>query len=75
MNKFNRVIKHFGSPTKTALALGVTVQAICFWRDGERQINPKICVLSEKLTDGKVTRKDLRPKDFAEIWPELANND
>ena len=25
----------------------------------------------EKLTNGAVTRKDLRPDDWHEIWPEL----
>lgn len=26
----------------------------------------------ELATKGKVTRQDMRPKDFADIWPELA---
>ena len=29
------------------------------------------CVQIEKLTNGAVTRKDLRPDDWHEIWPEL----
>jgi DNA-binding transcriptional regulator YdaS (Cro superfamily) len=72
MEAFARAIKFFGNNTKTALALGVTVQAVCFWRDGEREINPKGCVKIEKLTNGLVTRKDLRPNDWQDIWPELA---
>jgi DNA-binding transcriptional regulator YdaS (Cro superfamily) len=71
MNKFNEVIAFFGSPTKTAIALGVSLQAVCFWRDGEREVNPKVCVMIEQLTNGKVTRKDLRPNDWKQIWPEL----
>lgn len=29
----------------------------------------------ERLTQGAVTRKDLRPNDWHEIWPELAVNE
>jgi len=28
----------------------------------------------ERATDGAVTRKDLRPEDWHEIWPELASD-
>lgn len=34
-------------------------------------INPVTCVLIEKNSLGKVSRKDLRPDDWADIWPEL----
>lgn len=30
------------------------------------------CVRIERLTNGQVTRRDLRPDDWYEIWPELA---
>ena len=30
------------------------------------------CVPIERATLGAVTRKDLRPDDWADIWPELA---
>ncbi|HYN54371.1 MAG TPA: YdaS family helix-turn-helix protein [Methylotenera sp.] len=42
------------------------------WVNGTRPIAPHQCVLIEKLTDGKVTRKDLHPDDWFDIWPELA---
>jgi DNA-binding transcriptional regulator YdaS (Cro superfamily) len=71
MNKFSKVLKKFGTPTETAAAIGVTVQAVCFWRDGDREINPKTCVIIESLMDGEVTRKDLRPDDWQQLWPEL----
>lgn len=71
MSKYNEVIEHFGSPTKTSVALGVSVQAVCFWRDSLREINPKTCVDIERITNGKFTRKDLRPNDWQDIWPEL----
>lgn len=31
------------------------------------------CVAIEGVTDGKVTRRDLRPDDWQDIWPELAD--
>lgn len=54
-----------------ARLLDVTVQAVCFWRDGKRSLPIKHCAAIEQATNGKVTRKDLRPDDWAQIWPEL----
>lgn len=34
-------------------------------------LSPKLCVQIEQATDGAVTRRDLRPDDWAQIWPEL----
>lgn len=39
--------------------------------NGHRAISPERCVAIEKATDGKVTRRDLRPDDWKAIWPEL----
>lgn len=75
MKTFNDVIEYFGSATKTAEALDVTVQAVCFWRDGERKISAEIAARSEKVTNKHVTRKDLFPDNWIEIWPELANEE
>lgn len=43
------------------------------WRHGYSGRRPGAanCVAIEKATDGKVTRKDLRPDDWHLIWPEL----
>lgn len=41
------------------------------WRKGIRSIGPAECVLIEKISDGAVTRKDLRD-DWMKIWPEIA---
>ena len=35
-------------------------------------IHPVTCSRIEKVTSGAVTRRDLRPDDWVEIWPELA---
>jgi len=39
---------------------------------GQRMPGEKLCVAIERETNGAVTRKDLRPDDWQEIWPELA---
>jgi DNA-binding transcriptional regulator YdaS (Cro superfamily) len=44
------------------------------WQHGyaARLPGPIYCVAIERATAGAVTRRDLRPDDWAEIWPELA---
>jgi DNA-binding transcriptional regulator YdaS (Cro superfamily) len=44
------------------------------WQHGyaDRKPSPEYCVSIERATEGKVTRKDLRPDDWEAIWPELA---
>ncbi|MBI1625378.1 transcriptional regulator [Comamonas suwonensis] len=34
-------------------------------------LREKVCALAEAHSAGAVTRKDLRPDDWTEIWPEL----
>jgi DNA-binding transcriptional regulator YdaS (Cro superfamily) len=34
--------------------------------------SPAVAVSIERLSDGQVTRQELRPDDWADIWPELA---
>ena len=72
MTPIQRAVRLCGGPTKTARLLGVTQQAVRFWRDGERQFPVEKCSLLEQLTGGKVTRQQLRPHDWPVIWPELA---
>lgn len=40
-------------------------------QDG-RKPSPELCVQIEQVTQGKVTRRDLR-EDWQAIWPELAD--
>jgi DNA-binding transcriptional regulator YdaS (Cro superfamily) len=37
-----------------------------------REASPELCVLIERESDNRITRKELRPADWARIWPELA---
>lgn len=55
-----------------AETLNVSAGMVTQWLKGYRPISPEKCVEIEKATNGMVTRKDLRPKDWKKIWPELA---
>jgi DNA-binding transcriptional regulator YdaS (Cro superfamily) len=35
-------------------------------------LGERLCVSIERESSGAVTRRDLRPDDWREIWPELA---
>jgi hypothetical protein len=41
----------------------------------DRKPSPEYCVAIERATEGKVSRRDLRPDDWAAIWPELIGAD
>jgi DNA-binding transcriptional regulator YdaS (Cro superfamily) len=38
---------------------------------GAASISPERCVAIERATGRQVMRQDLRPDDWADIWPEL----
>lgn len=59
------------SATDLAREIGVHPVLISQWRTGIRPTPIERCVPIEKATGGLVTRKDLRPDDWAQIWPEL----
>ena len=75
MNAINKAIESAGSASELARKIGVTPQAICFWRDGLRKIPAEKCSAIELATSGSVTRRDLRPNDWQQIWPELQEVD
>lgn len=41
------------------------------WRKGLRPVPIERCAAIERATAGAVSRRDLRPDDWADIWPEL----
>ena len=61
-----------GSQTSLAKVLGVKPPVVNQWLNFIRPVPPKICVAIERVTEGKVTRKELRPEDYWELWPDLA---
>ena len=71
MNSIERAIAKVGNASRLAESLCVSVQAVCFWRDGKRSIPVDKCAENERITGGAVSRRDLRPDDWQRIWPEL----
>jgi len=61
------------SQSSFAELIGVSLGMVNQWISGHRPISPEKCVTIEKATQGKVTRKDLRPDDWHLIWPELVD--
>ena len=60
-----------GGQTKLALAIGVRQQHVWNWMNRRDAVPPEFCTAIERATEGKVTRRDLRPDDWHRIWPEL----
>lgn len=71
-----RAAKIVGGQAALARALGIYPVNVANWITSDpkrhRPVPPAKCVAIEQLTNGKVTRKHLRPDDFAQLWPELA---
>jgi DNA-binding transcriptional regulator YdaS (Cro superfamily) len=57
-----------------AQKVGVSQSMISQISNGSRPCPIPTCVAIEKATNGQVTRQDLRPEDWEQIWPELADD-
>jgi DNA-binding transcriptional regulator YdaS (Cro superfamily) len=57
-----------------AQKIGVSQSMISQISNGSRPCPIPTCVAIEKATNGLVTRQDLRPCDWEQIWPELADD-
>lgn len=64
-----------GHGVALAKVLGVSQPTVSDWCTGKKRVPVERCVPIEAATGGFVTRKDLRPDDWAEIWPEAARED
>ena len=52
----------------------VSPPVVSDWCTGKKAVPVERCAPIERATGGEVTRRDLRPDDWAAIWPELADN-
>jgi DNA-binding transcriptional regulator YdaS (Cro superfamily) len=69
----DRLIDRYGGKqTAAAAAVRVAPATLAEWRSKDRPVPVKKCVLIEQVSGGAVSRKDLRPDDWGDIWPELA---
>ena len=66
-----RAIKIVGNGALLAEKLGVTAVTVSDWASGKRPVPIIRCVEIEELTCNAVTRKQLRPDDWYQIWPDL----
>lgn len=66
-----------GSPSISELAgvLGVAPPTVAEWCSGRRPVPVRRCRAIEEATGGRITRRDLRPDDWQDIWPELASSE
>lgn len=55
-----------------ARSIGTTQPFVWQWTKGLRPVPVEWCADIERVTNGAVTRRDLRPDDWKRIWPELA---
>lgn len=74
MNPLETAIGAVGGVSKLAAVIGVGQSAISNWRARGTTPDAAHCVAIERATAGAVTRRDLRPDDWADIWPELAES-
>lgn len=67
----SQAIEAAGGPSVVAARLGLSVQAVCNYRDGKRRLPVEYMPVIESMGGMKVRRWDLRPGDWHRIWPEL----
>lgn len=60
-----------GNAAKLARDIGAHAPDVSDWASGGRPIPCKYGASIEIATGGKVTRKEMFPNDWQDIWPEL----
>jgi hypothetical protein len=67
------MIRLLGGPTRVSKLVNVSVPAVSMWQNGDIPYD-KLVILAatlEKESHGLITRKNLFPKNYKLIWPEL----
>lgn len=60
-----------GNSASLSKSIVISMSYLSQMASGEAAISPQRCVLIERATNGQVTRQELRPNDWQDIWPEL----
>lgn len=71
MNLTEYLSQERGRQSLLAKEIGAHSPDVCRWADGTRPVPVHFCPKIEVATNGQVTRRDLRPDDWMNIWPEL----
>ena len=61
-----------GRAKALAKAIDVPPSFVSKMVNGEKSVPAEHCRAIERFTNGEVTCRDLRPKDWHKYWPELA---
>lgn len=69
--KLENYLEKRGSVITLSRKINVAPEDVSSWKTGRRSVPIVHCVAIERATNGLVTRKDLRPDDWQDIWPEL----
>ncbi len=64
-----------GNHSRLSKETGIASSFLYQMAKGARTVPPRYCNAIEQFTNGAVTRRDLRPDDWAEIWPELKGDE
>ena len=71
ISAIGRAVQAAGGLTSLARMIGVSVPTVHEWKTFKRQVPAGRCLAIEKATRGAVSRRDLRPDDWQQYWPEL----
>lgn len=72
MNLKEHIEAKRGNATILSEKIGVSLSYLSQLAVEGAQVSPIRAVEIEQATGGEVTRQELRPDDWARIWPELA---
>lgn len=62
-----------GNASRLAAGTGASVVFLRAIARGDRPCPPRLAVRIEKFTNGSLSRQQLFPDDYWELWPELAS--
>lgn len=69
MDRFRKAVRDVGL-AEVAKAVDESPQCVSNWVS-RGAVPPDKCAAVETALGGRVTKRDLRPKDWRKIWPEL----
>jgi DNA-binding transcriptional regulator YdaS (Cro superfamily) len=70
-NPFSRAVEIVGSAAAMARLLDLTPTMVYQMQNGIRPVPATVCHAIEMATGGEVGRRELKPKGYEKLWPEL----
>ena len=71
-NPIKKAVTLAGSQSALAAHLGISQPAISQAVKRGGYLKPGHCARLEQIFPGRISRQELRPQDWRDIWPELA---